>query len=372
MGIFSVYGFYWFSGGWKKEIGTIQIDESYEMQKPKNSVYGIYDLSHRRVVIHKVDENGNPLVDKDNNDIDSAPIHPKTAKTVTPAPGAGAKSAVAATAKKDQSKKNKDKMARSKLKVDIVNNQGSKPLQLQQNIDNVNKSNQVNHSDHNIPQQASIRQNEPRTEEADKDEQQKLSPGQWFSLLQNQPTKDNATKYLKSKNQIGMANFYDIITKLLKDSQSDRQKAALYILDQDVSLETYVYFLKLPEDFKKQEVIAKSVAASLKKYEDKSRFLILARALELKDSRVVIATQNTILSIVEAQARGGAVSNSPPSNPASASADSAGKISKSDFYVFKLTLSRLSASSEKEIASVATRIYSALWQGTIVADNPAN
>jgi hypothetical protein len=368
---FAVYCFYWISNGWKKDMGTLVLEESYEMQRPSDELVGIYDISNRKIKIRKVDENGNPIEEnKSENQIageNSQNVNAKTDGAKTAAPGTpnnNAKNAKTGNQAKNQNAKNSAK--KPKLSVDVVGNNNNK-MKADSAFDTKNNSTVKNTQPNTVNTyvEPTVANNE-QTVNAEEEEESKLSPGQWFSILQNQPNRDNALKFLKAKNQVGNQAFYDITYKLLKDSQADRQKAALFILDQDVSLETYMFLVKTPEDLKKQESTGKQILATLKKYEDKSRFTILARALSVKDQQVVLYTQNVLLQIIQTNKPADVAATS-----TSGSRPTTNQLTKSDFYVFKLAISRLTTNSEPSIANSAKEIYSALWQGTIVADTPA-
>lgn len=197
---------------------------------------------------------------------------------------------------------------------------------------------------------------------ADEEEAAKLSPGQWFSLLQAQPTAANAAKFKAAKSQVGDKDYYDIIAKLLVDSQADRQKLALSLLQRDYSISTFEFLVKPPAQVQANEPMMTAMAALVKTYNsDRARFSVLAAALNSKDQLVVTTSQSLILEALRRRT---------PADTGVQSGTSTSTIprgavvsySQNDFLVFKASLGRLMSSQVPEVAQRAREIYTSLWQ----------
>lgn len=209
--------------------------------------------------------------------------------------------------------------------------------------------------------------NPAANKEQDVNQDDKMSPGQWYSLLQAQPTAANALRFYKQKNNLGAASYYAIVTKLLEDSQADRQKLAVYLLKSDVSLGSFQYLAKLPDQVLKNNALNAQLQTILKTYgQEKARFGILAAALSSSDAAVVLESQALISEAVQNIGSTGSVSVSSTGNSASSAS-----LTKNDFTVFKTGLARLIRSNNEQVALQARSLYQSLWQdlGSQVASN---
>lgn len=95
-------------------------------------------------------------------------------------------------------------------------------------------------------------------QEEDRDRALERSPSQWRSLLQTSPNSKNIADFMKARQagKIDSSAYYSIVHALLVDSGDDRRKAALIILDQDVSATSFVFMINelgtAPQDIKSE------------------------------------------------------------------------------------------------------------------------
>jgi hypothetical protein len=359
LGIFCLYAL---GGAWHKERTAPAMSESYEMVRAKDSFWGRFDLSNREVEYKRT---GMRPVEPQKQ-VAAGPATKATAK-VPPVPTAAAKDPKLAKAEAAK----KAALAKKQAAAALAKKNG-----VSLRVVGGNSGGTISHD----AQKSGIQQTgiygapPPQNPvappaQADDTQDNKLSPGQWYSLLQAQPTAANAKKFLEAKGQIGEKNYYDILLKLLRDSQADRQKIALSILNSDVSIGTFKFLVTAPVDLQKTEAVSSGTAAIIQSYgQDRSRFLVLAQALAASDPQVIIASQTIIQASVSAMPVA-AASNNPSTGAVATSGSMTGQggprvttLSKNDFNIFKAALAHLTKNSNQQIATNAKNIYVALWQ----------
>jgi hypothetical protein len=369
-----VYSLYWIGGVWKNTHSMTVVQDSYEMQRVRNGYYGQFDLSNRQIEYTKVggEATANPQANSDSAAANRAPhtqgpIAKKVAPKVDPKK--------AAVLKKQQQtaalKKKQELERRQKLAVRVVDS-GMKSTLSDSHPTSAVAESGVTGPVANFQSQPAV-SNPPV--DGEKNQELKLSPGQWFSLLQAQPTATNAKKFQAAKKDIGEKNYYDILSKLLQDSQADRQKVALAVLNADVSVGTFQFVVKATSALQSNVTLVASLTSILGTYgNDRTRFPILAQALNSNDSQIVVASQSLIISslkgIAAAKTPDGDIPAPPPIDRGNGSR--VGVLSKNDFNVFKSALTKLLQSENSQVAQNARQIYSVLWQlppGTQVAEN---
>lgn len=354
-----IYSLYWMGGAWNKGQGSHHINESYEMVRAKDSFWGRFDLSNREVEYSRTGErpSQHPVAQA------AQPIKTATGKVSASPAGAKKVDPKAKDPKLAKAEAAKKKAALAKQQALAKKNAVSVRV-----IGESAKSNSGNDfTKAASPQQqgnfvaAPAAAAPAAAAPADDQQDTKMSAGQWYSLLQAQPTMANAKKFFEAKSQIGEKAYYDILSKLLHDSQVERQKMALTILNADVSIGTFKFIVTAPADLQKTDLVAQGFQTLLQSYgRDRSRFLVLAQALASAEPQVVIASQGLIQSSI-------ATISSPTTPPVATTntTQSGGRVStlsKSDFNIFKPALARLLRNQNQQIADTAKSIYVALWQ----------
>lgn len=125
-------------------------------------------------------------------------------------------------------------------------------------------------------------------QEEDRDQALERSPSQWRSLLQTSPTAKNIADFMKARQagKIESSAYYSIVHALLVDSGDDRRKAALTILDQDVSATSFVFMINelgaAPQDIKAE------VQKRANSYSEVSKLGYMNRVLATSQETVVL------------------------------------------------------------------------------------
>lgn len=353
-----IYSLYWMSGAWNRGGNTSQqIEESYEMVRAKDSFWGRFDLSHREVEYTRTGER---------------PSEHKVAANLAPAPAkvfAGKTPATQILPKKNDPKAKDPKLAKAeaaKKKAALAKQQAlakKNAVSLRVVGDNPKSTLSQDPQQNNKPptQNVAVVAPAPAAQTAPANPAEdpadaKLSPGQWYSLLQSQPTSANAKKFFEAKSQLGEKSYYDILSKLLRDSQAERQKVALVILNADVSIGTFKFLVTAPADFQKTDVVAKGFVMLIQAYgQDRSRFLVLSQALTSAEPQVVLSSQALIQTSV-------ASISTATNTTQQQTGTRVSTLSRNDFNIFKPALARLIKNQNQQIADNAKNLYIALWQ----------
>lgn len=255
---------------------------SYEMPRPQNYEPG-FDLSDREVERDFTKLPGLPAMKKATEKA-KAKVDPKKAeadkKAVAAKKAAEAKARAAALA-----------AAKRRLQVKTVNT--ARASTLTANFIPGSNSQTGMYGDSGIAG-TDTTANPADNKKEDEDEQ--LTASQWRSLLQSSPSAENIAKFIKAKHEgkIDSTTYYQIVHELLVDSASDRRRAALAILDQDISAKTFEFLVtslaSAPSDAKAQ--IQKALAS----YAQPSKMALLIRVLSSSKDAAVLQTAATQLS----------------------------------------------------------------------------
>lgn len=333
-----------------------KISESYEMNRPKNGYFSPFDLSGREIDRKYIESQKNQISNK-------------IVKSIPAAPSANGKLAQDGKSKIDSKKKAKEdsakraaalaeaKRRRAKLSVTMVG-QGRTGLSSGETF---RQSVPINQQ----PSQIAYYAAPVAPTIADDDHTEpKLSAGQWLSLLQNQPTAEKAIAFRKAKDYLGnKAYYYDVLVKLLVDSQPDRQAFAYNLLKSDISSATFYFLANPTEELKKHVQIYTKTIALFEQYKNKKQFGILAYALSIENAN---ANMQALSIIKELSSR--IQARSPSETPVVAN----GQISVlkiDDFKVFASAIKKLEKSPIEEIAQNAQSLYSFIWPMATVAGN---
>jgi hypothetical protein len=122
----------------------------------------------------------------------------------------------------------------------------------------------------------------------DKEEDLNLSAAQWRSLLQTNPTAQNVSKFIRAKQsgKLDSNTYYQIVHELLVDSAEDRRKAALAILDADVSAPTFVFMVTQLQQAPAEAQTA--LKSRIDSYSDAAKIFVLARVMNSSSETAVL------------------------------------------------------------------------------------
>lgn len=250
---------------------------SYEMPRPQNYEPG-FDLSDREVEHDFTKLPGLPAM-KVAADKAKAKVDPKKADAD--------KKAVAAK-KAAQAKSRAAALAAAKRRLDVKTVNTARAATLTANFIPGSDSQTAFYGDSGIA--AGDNTTSPNDTTKKEEDEEQLTASQWRSLLQSSPSAENIAKFIKAKQEgkIDSASYYQIVHELLVDSALDRRRAALAILDQDISAKTFEFLVtslaSAPSDAKAQ--IQKALAS----YAQPSKMALLVRVLASSKDAAVLQT----------------------------------------------------------------------------------
>ncbi|MNS53034.1 hypothetical protein D3C72_857770 [compost metagenome] len=278
------FGYLFKSSGAAKLITQ---DVVYEMPRPKSFVGSDFDLSDR-----DIDRQYKNPFDKKNKDDAARAVN---AQGTQPAAKADDKKKQAA-AKKSEEKK--------KPKVDINVVEGSDNRM----SDDGGLTSSPNSYGQTGGQVAGGEISQPKKEEKDKD---KLSPGQWRSLIASEPTQANVSKLIQaySAGEIDEASYLAIVGDLFASNKSESQALGIYAVN-------YVYspraFGMVTTNMDKLDSTNKAQAEGyLMAYTKGSRLNLLASALQSSSAAVVTKAAQVVIAGYE-QAKSGSPTSTDP------------------------------------------------------------
>jgi type IV secretory pathway protease TraF len=193
----------------------------------------------------------------------------------------------------------------------------------------------------------------------------KLSPGQWRSLIANEPTQANVTAMIKAymAGDLDEASYLAIVGDLFASNKTESQAMGIYAVN-------YVYspraFTMVATSMDKLDATNKSQAQGyLMAYTKTNRLNSLASALQSSDATVVAkAAQVVIAGYEQAKSGGGSTSTDPRPGRGDAGSSSTGTAAYARFVPIFQSLAQ---SNDATVAGLAT---SALGQmQTVVAAN---
>lgn len=276
-------------------LGLIHAEDfNYEMLRP-DSMKAKYDLSGREVVrtIHSV-EGQTPVKN-------AAPVAAAAAaKPATPSPAvaqAQAKAQLDAKKKQEEARKAAQAAARKKAEISVraqaanSNRSGLKPLET---------------STGNRTAPVAVAAVPPVAVASDSqdpvaDERLKLSPGQWRSLLQGQPSPANAAAFVAAfrSGDVDRSTFFTVAKELVSDSSEDRRRTGLQILKDEPSVESFMILVAEYKDPAQTEIYE-----ALKSYAQPARLGYLRQVMTSSDKRSVKMATQILAKVVETAVAG--------------------------------------------------------------------
>jgi hypothetical protein len=366
-------------GGIRVHTPVFHISDSYEMKRPENTYFRKFDLSGRADQVEIIGGTAKPS---------GALVSDGKPKFVTGGPPANQKGKISKAPKVDPKKKRKEEAEKKKKALAEARRKAKLKITM------VGKS-RTGLSKSGPAEATSGGEAQTFTEEVllplpapkapaiasdDKEkEDPKLSAGQWLSLLQNQPSGDNAVKFKKAKQYLGnKAYYYDVLAKLLVDSQADRQEFAFNILKSDISRETF-YFLSNPtEELRKHDVTFNKVSSLFAQYKTKNQFSILSYAMSIENvnsNLMAMAIVKELSAKIQSRSPSDTATGRDNSS-ASTLGSTVGTLKADDFKVFESSVKKLLANKDQAVAQSAKSLYSTLWPeastalaSTAVAEN---
>ncbi|PIS12146.1 MAG: hypothetical protein COT73_00120 [Bdellovibrio sp. CG10_big_fil_rev_8_21_14_0_10_47_8] len=342
--------FYTLKKSWKEQTveSPLTEDLSYEMPRPKN--FGSdYDISQRQVVWEE--------------------HHAEAAKKQGVTGGKAPVTTAAANAKKKADEKNKKKSKKTaqnknkkagELNVRLADADGASPMSgFSDGTDIQNVNGQIAE----LPPPTTT--SEPAKTTPTVVDEVKLTATQWRALLMAEPTQKNASNFYQAyrKKEIDAASFYQISGELLSSNEGDQQQIALYLLQADPSLGSFVV-LTAHYTEKTPEALRAKIYEVLKQYADPARFGVLTQALGSTDTNTQkMAAQ--IVSVAVASHRtagqsGGDTEPTPGSGRDGRSPGSTPVGSTADLKAFIPALQLLIKSSDTTLASQAQALLDSI------------
>jgi hypothetical protein len=360
-------------GGIRVHTPIFHISDSYEMKRPENTYFRKFDLSGRPDQIEIVvgaPKKAEGLVSDGKPRFVTATLPPSNQKgKVSAAPPVDPKKKAKEEADKKKKALAEAARRKAKLSVTMIGNSRNGLSKSEPSVGFGGKT-QV-FSPEMAPQPAPAPK--PQVVAADDTEKEdpKLSVSQWLSLLQNQPSNENAVKFKKAKSYLGnKAYYYDVLAKLLVDSQADRQNFAYNLLKGDVSRETF-YFLANPTDeLRKHDVVLQKVSALFAQYKAKSQFAILSYAMSIENTNSNLAAMAIVKELsAKIQSRSAVdtatgrdnTTASAPTAPGATPASTVTVFQRDDFKVFETSVKRLQTNKDSTVAQSAKSLYTTLW-----------
>ena len=354
-----------FSGGLKVRSHVPEISESYEMKRTESSFFSRFDLSGR----------------EDNLEIIGQEARKQAAAKAATTPPVADKPKVAVVdpkkkAKEEAAKKKAQAEAarKAKLSVAVV---GDSRTGLSYSVTGTVGAMDGKYSNTVLfaPKQAN---NQRSAKDTAQQEDPQLSAGQWLSLLQNQPSNENAIAFRKAKTQIGnKAYYYDVLAKLLVDSQADRQAFAYNLIKGDVSSETFYFISNPTEEIKKHDSVYQKLTALYDLYKSKNQFGILSYALSIENANsnlAALAIVKELYTKIQTQSNATAASavSVTTGAPTPTTAGTVSTLKVDDLKVFEKLVLKLEASTNQVVVENAKSIHGVLWSATAVASNGSN
>lgn len=185
-----------------------------------------------------------------------------------------------------------------------------------------------------------------------KEEEPKLTPEQWRSLLQVSPTPLNVSKLVAARNRgdIDDGAVLDIVKDLLKDSGEERPRAGLSILDRVISARSFEFMVLEKSEFSQD--VQTELQKKIESYGLPARLTYLGPVLASanEDKSAVIVAMNLIEAAVTEYKRlaSGQITQS------------ANAPSLAQLQVFLTTLRRVGQSGEGGVAEQAQALSSSI------------
>lgn len=133
-----------------------------------------------------------------------------------------------------------------------------------------------------------------------KEEEAKLTPAQWRSLLQVAPTSANVSKLMaaRGRGEVDEGVVLDIAKDLLKDSGDERQNAGLSIVERSVSARTFEFMVLDKSEFSQN--VQTELQKKIESYGQPARLSFLGAVLGStnEDKSAVLVALNLIQSAV--------------------------------------------------------------------------
>ncbi len=352
----SIIAFTLITGGLKVRTHAPEVSESYEMKRPESSFFSRFDLSGR----------------EDHLEVIGQEARKEKAKKAA-AQAAAAKTNPAKTVAVDPKKKAKEEAAKKKAQAEAARKAKLSVAIVGDARTGLSKSETVSTNvDGRYSTTTLFVPNQPKAAAAAKDNNQQddpqLSAGQWLSLLQNQPSSENAIAFRKAKSYLGnKAYYYDVLAQLLVDSQADRQTFAYNILKGDVSSETFYFISNPTEELKKHDSIYQKVVALYDQYKTKSQFGILSYALSISNTNsnlAALAIVKELYAKIQTQASATTVSTT-----TAGATTVVTTLKVDDLKIFEKLVLKLEANQNESVAQVAKSLYGSVWSAAVVASN---
>lgn len=327
----AAYSAYLYNQVWGSESAARNTQSfNYEMPRPK-AYYGEFDLSGRRInrqVIRKETEN-------------------KAAAAVLAKQQEAAKVAAKQVAAKKATDKDKDK---KKKLADAKKKKSQVRVAMVDGAEGMGFKGESIHSNHqNYQTSYTAPAANAKSEGNTKNEEAKISAAQWKALLFAKPTQKNASEFVTAfkKGQVESKDYYGITVELLKDSEADRQKVALFILKADSSVKGFEILVTQHE--LQGEPLKSEIGTIIQTYATASKLAVLSRALYHSDPVIVKAATDVLEIAVAAQQNQGQSEGAPESsvNPAA-------------FNVFVPALRRLATQEDPTLAALAQQLLNSI------------
>jgi hypothetical protein len=271
-------------------------DGSYEMLRPE-ALRPKYDLSGRLVVRNTLPvpgvTNGVPMESQGAKTVSPVPV-PAVRAPLTPQQVAAQKQAQA-----DKKRKAALQAAEAKRKAQMAVRMAAptqKPAMSPLARQAMSPRNPVVT---NVPASPSRLEEPLPTTSAD--EKVSLSPGQWRSLLQAQPTLKHGADFFAGlqAGDVERGTYFLISRELMSDASEERQKLGLFLLKQVPSAESFMVLVSQYKDASQKEVYE-----TLMTYSEASRLPFLKQVLASEDSRSIQMAVQIIAKVVDSQQPG--------------------------------------------------------------------
>lgn len=326
---------------YRGHLGADSITYSYEMPRTQSAEVP-FDLSNREVVQRY---NQNPQA------------NPEATVTTAPVPAAKvaqdkAKKAADAkkkAAKKDDKKDPKAQGKRAKMKVDVTNT--SRTSWTANSTPDASDAAMSGGSGYWASPGGA--QAQGATTDPNNPQDDNIDVSTWLSMLQNHPSSDIIQKFLKARNagQIGDGDFYRIVSALLQDGASDRQKAGVSILSADVSPSTYEFLVVKANSFSGD--VQSQLKALLNSYAT-AKFLVLGRVLASSQTKAVL--QSALGQLAQVVSASKAPTPPTTGGTTGVSGQATTGVSAAQLMSFTGVLQKLAKNSDSSIASQAQTI----------------
>ena len=317
-------GTIWLSISWNRSsVNALRTQDVVEYQMPRPQAYRKgFDMSGRQVQTKVISPEKR---------VASAAAIP-----AVPVPAAVAAKDKKANAKKAAKTAQNKNIRKNKLRVAMVDtdlNMGMSALE-----DKAGSKKQQN-------QYVAYQEKQP-IQDTNTKEEKKLSAAQWREILNSKPSFSKASEFRAAMmaGHISAGAYYKIVEELLLNAADEKSAVAVFLLNQDGSIQAFEMLVKHQNDVRESQRAA--VKAMIENFSQSTRFGTLARALS--NSNADVAREATRLIGVALTA----LNEAPAAVDPRGSRGSANTVTPASFAIFVMPLTQ-AANNGSPIASEA-------------------